>query len=140
MNVTNDLSISTDEGGIAIGRTINSDEGTVSLKTGTGDILIGKDITAGKDVAISTNDGNVVVGDTKTGNDGDILSKTGNVSIRTDKGTVGIVKTVTAEEGSIEITSGDGDILIGNNGPDVKTVSAYKIGRASCRERVYACV
>ncbi|WP_295358558.1 hypothetical protein [uncultured Succiniclasticum sp.] len=126
VNVTNDLSISTDEGNISIGKAINSTEGTVSLQTKNGDILVGQDITAGKDVAISTQDGNIVVGDTKSGNDGDILSKNGNVSIRTDKGSVGIVKTVTAEKGSIEISSGDGDILIGNNGPDVKTVSAYK--------------
>ena len=92
----------------------------------TGDILVGKDITAGNSVAISTNDGNIVVGDTKTGNDGDILAKTGNVSIKTDKGKVEVVKTVTAEKGSIDIASGEGNILIGNNGPDVKTVSAYK--------------
>ena len=126
VNVTNDLSITTEEGNIAIGRTINSDEGTVTLQTKTGDILVGQDITAGNSVALSTTEGSIVVGDKDTGNDGDILAKTGNVTIGTDNGNIEVVKTVTAEKGSIDITSGKGDILIGNNGPDVKTVSAYK--------------
>ncbi|MBQ1417719.1 MAG: hypothetical protein IIY91_10525, partial [Selenomonas sp.] len=82
------------------------------------------DVTAGHDVTISTHQGNIVVGDTNLGDAGDVLAKAGNVSINTDKGNIGIVKTVTAQEGSIDILSGQGDILIGNNGPDVKTVTA----------------
>ncbi|MBO5590275.1 MAG: hypothetical protein J5923_03405, partial [Acidaminococcaceae bacterium] len=126
VSVTNDVNISTDKGNITVGHTVNSDEGMVNLQTGKGDILVGKDITAGQDVSISAHDGNVVVGDTATGDDGDVLSRTGNVSIHTDSGNVGIVKTVTAQEGSIDIaiTSGEGSILIGNNGPTDLTVHA----------------
>ncbi|MBR1885296.1 MAG: hypothetical protein IJ812_02700, partial [Schwartzia sp.] len=124
VTVTNDVNISTDKGSITVGQTVNADEGTVSLSTGSGNISIGKDVTAGKDVAVSSRQGNITVGHTETGDDGDILSKAGNVSIGTGAGDVQIVKTVTAEEGSIGISSGQGDILIGDNGPDVKTVTA----------------
>ena len=59
-----------------------------------------------------------------TTDEGDILAKNGDVSIQTGQGTVAIVKTVTAQKGSIDVESGKGDILIGDNGADVKTVSA----------------
>lgn len=124
VSVTNNVDISTDKGNITVGHIVNSDEETVRLKAETGDILVGKDITAGKDIAILSKQGNIVVGDTTTGDDGDVLAKAGNVLIQTGTGNVGIVKTVTAQAGSIGIASGQGDILIGNNGPDVKTVTA----------------
>ena len=124
ISVTNDVTISTDKGNIMVGHTVNTDAGTVSLQTVSGNISVGKDITAGKDVDISTKLGDVTIGDLNTGDDGDVLSKAGNVSIRTDKGNVGVVKTVTAQTGSVDIASKQGDILIGNNGPDVKTVTA----------------
>ena len=124
LTVTNDVNISTDKGSITVGKTVNSNEGTIRLQSESGDILVGKDVTADKDVAISTRQGNIVVGDVDTGDDGDVLARNGNVSIQTEKGNVGIVKTVTAQEGSVDIASGQGDILIGNNGPDVKTVTA----------------
>ena len=128
VEVTGDVNITTENGIIAVGRTVNSLEGAVNLQTGKGDILIGKDITAGDAVTISSHDGAMIIGAASIvddGNvDGDVLAKKGNVSIQTDKGNIGIVKTVTAQEGSIDILSGQGDILIGNNGPDVKTVTA----------------
>ncbi|WP_028130604.1 hypothetical protein [Selenomonas sp. AE3005] len=119
-----DIAITAKEGNIEVGNNVNSTEGSIRLQSEIGDVLVGKDVTAGKDVTISTHQGNVVVGDTNMGDAGDILAKAGNVSIQTDKGNIGIVKTVTAQEGSIDILSGQGDILIGNNGPDVKTVTA----------------
>ena len=119
-----DIAITAKEGNIEVGNNVNSTEGSICLQSEIGDVLVGKDVTAGKEVTISTHQGNVVVGDTNMGDAGDILAKAGNVSIQTDKGNIGIVKTVTAQEGSIDILSGQGDILIGNNGPDVKTVTA----------------
>ena len=131
VTVTNDVNITTDEGDIEVGHTVTSNDGTVSLKSGSGDISVGKDITAAKDISISTHGGDVVVGyaslvEGESVLDGDVLSKTGNVSIRTDNGDIEIVKTVTAQEGSIDIavTSGEGDISIGSNGPTDLTVHA----------------
>ena len=124
VSVTNDVNISTDKGTITVGHTVNSDEGSVNLHSGNGDVLVGKDITAGQDVSITSQQGDVLIGDPITGNDGDVLAKKGDVSIQTGQGYVGIVKTVTALQGSIDIESGKGDILIGNNGEDVKTVTA----------------
>ena len=105
VSVTNNVDISTDKGNITVGHIVNSDEETVRLKAETGDILVGKDITAGKDIAILSKQGNIVVGDTTTGDDGDVLAKAGNVLIQTGTGNVGIVKTVTAQAGSIDIAS-----------------------------------
>ena len=125
VKVSDDVNVTTENGSISIGNTVSSEQGTVNLQTGTGDILVGNDITAEKDVLLSSHEGNIVVGDINTGNDGDVLSKTGKVSIQTGEGIVGIVKTVTAQQGSIDIqVAGTGGVIIGNNGPDVKTVTA----------------
>ena len=125
VKVSDDVNVTTENGSISIGNTVSSEKGTVNLQTGTGDILVGNDITAEKDVLLSSHEGNIVVGDINTGNDGDVLSKTGKVSIQTGEGIVGIVKTVTAQQGSIDIqVAGTGGVIIGNNGPDVKTVTA----------------
>ena len=126
VNVKDDVNITTEDGSIAIGKTVTSTEGNVNLQTGTGSILIGQDVTAEKDITITTKEGSVIVGDTDTGGDGDVLSKKGDVSIQTGEGVVGIVKSVKAQEGSIDIQVGTGGVAIGNNGPGVETVSAYK--------------
>ena len=126
VNVKDDVNITTEDGNIAIGKTVTSTEGNVNLQTGTGSILIGEDVTGVKNVTISTNAGNVIVGDTDTGRAGNVLSKTGNVSIQTGEGIVGIVKSVKAQEGSIDIQVGTGGVAIGDNGPGVETVTAYK--------------
>ena len=126
VNVKDDVNITTEDGSIAIGKTVTSTEGNVNLQTGTGSILIGQDVTAEKDITITTKEGSVIVGDTDTGGDGDVLSKKGDVSIQTSEGVVGIVKSVKAQEGSIDIQVGTGGVAIGNNGPGVETVSAYK--------------
>ena len=118
-----DIDIASGQGDIIVGNTVNSDEGNVSLQSGNGDILVGQDITAGQAVSITSQQGSVVIGDVTT-DEGDILAKNGDVSIQTGQGTVAIVKTVTAQKGSIDVESGKGDILIGDNGADVKTVSA----------------
>ena len=118
-----DIDIASGQGDIIVGNTVNSDEGNVSLQSGNGDILVGQDITAGQAVSITSQQGDVVIGDVTT-DEGDILAKNGDVSIQTGQGTVAIVKTVTAQKGSIDVESGKGDILIGDNGADVKTVSA----------------
>ena len=119
-----DIDIASGQGDIIVGNTVSSDEGNVSLQTGNGDVLVGQDITAGQGVSITSQQGDVLIGDPITGNDGDVLAKKGDVSIQTGQGYVGIVKTVTAQQGSIDIESGKGDILIGNNGPDDETVTA----------------
>jgi len=126
VTVKDDVNITTEDGNIAIGKTITSTEGSVNLQTGTGSILIGEDVTGVKNVTISTTAGNVIVGDTDTGRAGNVLSKKGDVSIQTGEGIVGIVKSVKAQEGSIDIQVGTGGVTIGNNGPGVETVSAYK--------------
>ena len=126
VNVTNNVDISTEDGTIYVGHTVNAAEGTVNLKAETGDILVGKDITAGKNVDISSQQGHILVGDESLGDAGNVLAKSGNVAIQTGQGDVDILKTVTAQEGSINVSSDKGDILIGNNGPDVKTVTAKK--------------
>ncbi|MBO5590564.1 MAG: hypothetical protein J5923_04925 [Acidaminococcaceae bacterium] len=126
VNVKDDVNITTEDGSIAIGKTVTSTEGNVNLQTGTGSILIGEDVTAEKDVTIATKKGSVIVGDTDTGRAGNVLSKKGDVSIQTGEGIVGIVKSVKAQEGSIDIQVGTGGVAIGDNGPGVETVTAYK--------------
>ena len=121
------MNISTDKGTITVGHTVNSDEGSVNLHSGNGDVLVGKDITAGQDVSITSQQGDVLIGDPITGDDGDILSKAGDVSIRADQNVV-IAKTITAQgqEGDIDIASGQGDIIVGN------TVNSDE-GNVSCK-------
>ena len=111
------------KGDISFGRDVDT-QGSLTFEVDDGNVKVGKDLTAAKDITITSGKGDVVVGDTKTGDGGNVLSKTGDVSIQTGQGDVKIVKTVTAQKGSIDVESGKGDILIGDNGADVKTVSA----------------
>ena len=110
--VTKDVTISTDKGDIEVGKTINAGTGIISLQTGNGDILVGQDITAGQDITIYTHKGEVGVGYESLGSEGNVLSRTGNVSIRTDEGPVGILKSVKAQEGGIDIEA-KGAITVG---------------------------
>ena len=116
VSVTDDVNISTDKGTITIRHTVHSDDGSVNLHSGNGDVLVGQDITAGQGVSITSQQGDVLIGNPTTGNDGDVLARKGNVSIQTGQGDVNIAKTVTAQEGSIDIESGQGKIHIGDNG------------------------
>jgi hypothetical protein len=110
------------KGNIAFDRNVET-AGALTFEVDDGDVTVGKKLTATGDITITSGKGDVVVGDTTTG-DGDVLSETGDVSIQTGQGDVKIVKTVTAQEGSIDISSQEGTIHIGDNGPDVKTVTA----------------
>ena len=111
------------KGDISFGRDVDT-QGSLTFEVDDGNVKVGKDLTAAKDITITSGKGDVVVGDTKTGDGGNVLSKTGDVSIQTGQGDVKIVKTVTAQEGSIDIATQEGNIHIGDNGPDVKTVTA----------------
>ena len=123
VNTDGDLSFEVDEGDIYVGNSVTA-TGDISMTAVTGNINVGKDIIAGTGVTISSQNGDVMIGDTNTGNDGDVLSKTGDVYIQTGQGDVKVVKTVTAQEGSIDISTQEGTIHIGSNGRDVKTVTA----------------
>ena len=85
----------TETGNITVGKTITARRGSVAMTTGIGNITVGEDVYAGEDV-------NMTVG----------------------KGNISIEKTVTAEQGNLDIRTKDGNIHIGDNGPSVKTVSA----------------
>ena len=121
-----DIDIASGQGDIIVGNTVSSDEGNVSLKSENGDVLVGQDVTAGQGVSITSQQGSVVVGDVTTGTEGDILAEDGDASIQAGQGYVKIVKTVTAQQGSIDVQVGTGGVTIGNNGPGVETVTAYK--------------
>ena len=139
--------VSTGEGNIHIGANVASGLGT-ALTTGNGNIHIGANIVSGEDTALTTRDGNISIGaniasgqDTAltTGNgnitvDNLVVSNNGNVSLVTGGGDISIKDKVIAkgenvtdeDKGNVTVTTGEGNIHIGDNGENVKTVSADK--------------
>ncbi|MBO5637708.1 MAG: hypothetical protein J5906_09360 [Acidaminococcaceae bacterium] len=120
LNVEKDLTLSTETGDITVGKEVNAGNGSVSLTTGTGNVTVGEDVTAGKNVSVTTGTGNVTVGSNGKGS----VTADKDVTVNVGKGEVDIVKSVTSNDGSVTVKSGEGNIHIGNNGPTVDTVTA----------------
>ena len=93
-------------------------KGTVSLATTNGGIDVGHDVTAGKSVQMETGTGDINIGNKVTAAD--------SVMFNTVQGDISIDNTVTAQEGNIQAHAGQGDIIIGDNGPTEDTVTANK--------------
>ncbi len=118
------LEMSTKEGNITVGHNLTSEK-DITLTSGKGDVTVGADVTAGGKVQMDTGVGNITVGDGTAGNEGaGNVTGVGNVTLNIGTGDVTINKTVTSTEGSIDISTQEGNIHIGDNGPDVKTVTA----------------
>ena len=83
---------------------------------GQGNAGFGTDVAVTNDVNISTDKGNIAVGHTVTSSDG-------NIKMTTGEGNIYVDKAVTAGQ-DLAIITDKGDITIGDNGPDVKTVTA----------------
>ena len=114
-------------------------KGTVTTEVGTGDITIGKTITTGKDVIMNVGSGNILIGEkvnaggninmtvdkgsAETDYEGIILvgeevTAKGDISLEINKGHVLVGKKVESTQGSVDILSNEGYILIGDNGAD----------------------
>lgn len=52
ISVTENVELSTEKGDITVGHIVNADNGMVHLDSGDGNVLVGKDITAGEDVTV----------------------------------------------------------------------------------------
>ena len=121
VDVSGAVSAEVKDGDITIGKTINAGK-EIDMKTGTGDITVGGDVTSGSTVNLTSGKGDITVGSGTSGN----VKGAGDVTLKTGTGDVTINKTVTSTEGSIDIATGKGKIHIGDNGPNVKTVTAKK--------------
>ena len=111
-----DIAMTAGKGSIQVGAAVAAAEGSVELSTVQGSIAVGGTVSAGQDVALSTDTGNILVGEAV------LAGNSVNAQIR--QGDVEIQKAVTAKQGSIDVQVGTGGILIGDNGPDVETVTA----------------
>ena len=143
VNVTGSVTAQVGKGDIIIGKTITAGE-NVNMAVKNGDVLVGEDVTAAKDVNMSVGNGNIVVLDkVKAGQNvnmtvnngteeinyilvGEEITAVGDINAVINNGDVLVGSKVESTQGSIDILSKKGDILIGDNGPDVKTVAAYK--------------
>ena len=97
--VQNNLALSTETGNITIGNDVTSQQGSVSMQVGTGNIQVGVNgvgsVTAEKDINIAITKGNLDIATA-------LMSKGGSVAAQVE----------------------NGNIHIGDNGPDVDTVVA----------------
>ena len=109
VSVKNDMVMKTEEGDITIGKDITANQGSVTLTTGSGNITVGVDNGSGQKVGIIDANGTVNI------NTGTGAGNNNNVNIETS---------VESKAESVNIKVKDGDIHIGNNGPDTNTVTA----------------
>ena len=121
LSVTENVDISTDKGSITVGHTVNSDEGTVNLHSGNGDIEVLKAVTAGKDIDVTTVQGNILIGD--NGPDVPTVTAKQNATVGTGLGIVTIygktsadLEDVTLYAGAAQYNSDEHTIIIEQNG------------------------
>ena len=141
IDVAKDMVMQTESGSITVGKKVNAEDGSVTIKTGTGNVTIGEKVNAGQNVSVTTGTGAVTIGEdvtsgknvsVTTGNGTVTVGSNGkgsvtaqqDVTVNVGKGAVDIVKSVTSNDGSVTVKSGEGDIHIGNNGPSTNTVTA----------------
>ncbi|MBR4907491.1 MAG: leukotoxin LktA family filamentous adhesin, partial [Acidaminococcaceae bacterium] len=111
------VNLQTENGDLRVTNDIISGEGLTADAKTEGSVYFDRDVTVNKDVIITAEKGNIQVGHNVTSSDG-------NISMKTTDGNIGVEKKVTSEKGSVTVTTGAGNIHIGNNGENVKTVSA----------------
>ena len=112
-------------GNIILAKNINTEK-EVSLQSDTGDITVGKNITANS-VTLATGTGNITVGeDDGSGQKVGIITADNDVNINTGIGDVKIETSVESKAADVNVNVSNGNIHIGNNGPGVETVTAYK--------------
>ena len=97
-------------------------------------------LDSGRDLTLHTYNGDIEVTDRTLAkrnllvivdNQGDIsfgrdIAVAGDVDVTTNKGDITIGKNVSSEQGSVGIRTKGGSILVGDNDPDVETVTAYQ--------------
>ena len=121
----NDVNMTVKDGDIQVGEKVTADK-DVNMTVGSGNILIGETVTAGGNINMTVDKGSA-----DTDYEGIILvgeevTAKGDISVAINTGHVLVGKKVESTQGSVDILSNKGYILIGDNGPDVKTVAAYK--------------
>ncbi|MBR1761594.1 MAG: hypothetical protein IJ741_10530, partial [Schwartzia sp.] len=132
------------EKGLLTGNFIIKDDGKVvsgggiSLNGRNGDIFITDDILAKKSISANIAEQGSVYFETDvdvSGNvgihadEGDIfvghtVQAAENIDMSTNKGIIDVGRAVTSTGGSIDVRVGTGDVIIGDNGPNVDTVTA----------------
>ena len=117
--------VSTGGGNIHIGADVVSGLGT-ALTTGNGNIHIGANIVSGQDTALTTGNGKITVDNLVTANNGNVSLITGAGDIYVNDKVIARGENVTEDKGNVTVTTGEGNIHIGDNGENVKTVSANK--------------
>ena len=121
VTVNNDMSMKTETGNINVGKTITAKDGTVTMTTAVqGDIAVGADVIAGKDINMDIKSGNILVGENGKGN----VVASDNVKMTVASGNVSVEKTVKAKTGNVDVLAENGNIKIGDNGATVETVAA----------------
>ena len=115
--------VSTGEGNIHIGANVASGLGT-ALTTGNGNIHIGANIASGQGAALTTGNGKITVDNLVTANNGNVSLVTGAGDISVNDKVIARSGDLTEDKGNVTVTTGEGNIHIGDNGENVKTVSA----------------
>ena len=111
VDVTNDVGIAVDKGNIAVGYSVNSDDGTIRLTTESGNISVGKTVTAGKDIAISSHQGDITIGD--NGPNVDTVTAKENIDVGTELGKVYIYGKTSTQTGDISLSAGENEYTRG---------------------------
>ncbi|MCR5176528.1 MAG: hypothetical protein K6C05_06700 [Anaerovibrio sp.] len=81
-----------------------------------GSVYFDTDVNVNGIVNITTNEGEIVVGHE--------VKAVDDINMTTNKGDIDIGSAITSTGGSIGLQVGTGDVTIGDNGPDVETVTA----------------
>ncbi len=109
VEVKKDIAMQTDTGNINVGKKVTADNGSVSMTTGTGNVTVGEKVSAGQDVSMETGTGHITVGDDLTAGHNAIMSAgEGNITVGNKTTGTGNVKA----KGDVIAETGKGNVNI----------------------------
>ena len=115
VEVKKDIAMQTDTGNINVGKKVTADNGSVSMTTGTGNVTVGEKVTAKQDVSMTTGTGNIAIGEK--------VSAGQDVSMETGTGHITVGDDLTAGHNAI-MSAGEGNITVGNKTTGTGNVKA----------------
>lgn len=118
-------SITTQNGDMHVSDRVQAGTDLTANALGQGGVYFDTDVAANRHLNLYAENGDIVIGKTVSSAIGDINMETLNGDIRIGKNEK-TMQTLYAKSGNITGVTGVGSILIGDNGPDVDTITANK--------------
>ena len=111
------MNLQSENGDVHVTGLVLSDKGLTADIQKQGSVYFDRSVAVSDNVVVTAQKGVIHV-------DNDVASLNGNITMKTTEGDVRVNNKVISDKGSVTVTTEKGNIHIGDNGENVKTVSA----------------